>query len=84
MSDESEFGLLLHRLRNRLNNISMNSELAKLELTHGNASGDQEVLAAIPCLDAILDACRDCADVAEQLAVFDPVDGARPVGAKRS
>lgn len=70
--NEERLRKLLHDLRNRLNNIAMNAELAKLEMgslepaaSSVASSSSSEVLA---CLANILVACKESADVVEGIA----------------
>lgn len=51
----------LHRLRNLLNNISVNTELARLQV--GQQQPAENVLAS---LDKVMQACKECALQLEQ------------------
>ncbi|MDN3641048.1 hypothetical protein QWY82_19770 [Simiduia curdlanivorans] len=51
----------LHRLRNLLNNISVNTELARLQV--GQQQPTENVLAS---LDKVMQACKECALQLEQ------------------
>lgn len=67
MIEDSPFTQLAHKLRNPLNTISMNAELAKLQLSPAVEGGKPECEAALGCLEVILRACRDCAEILEQI-----------------
>lgn len=51
---------LLHTIRNQLNNISINTELAKLQIRQQHA--EEAILAS---LDKISEACKECAEELE-------------------
>lgn len=70
MSGSSRNAELTHQLRNQLNNIAMNAELAKLELTSPEGASLQVASEGTPlqCVEAILQACAECADVMSALA----------------
>ena len=61
---------LLHDLRNQLNNISMNAELAKLELAtpHSQNPTSHNLEAPLACINVILETCVRCAAIADDLA----------------
>lgn len=65
---------LVHDLRNRLNNIAMNAELAKLEIgtfdTTQQSTNSDATAEALACLTNILVACKESADVADAIATF--------------
>lgn len=63
---------LVHSLRNRLNNISMNAELAKLELdcAAGDRAQDSGSEAALQSIEAILVACRECGGITEDFVTL--------------
>ncbi len=71
---------LLHDLRNQLNNISMNAELAKLELAtpHSQNTTNHDSAAPLACINVILETCVRCAAIADDLtaasASGNPVD----------
>ncbi|UTA48506.1 hypothetical protein L1F30_02920 [Simiduia sp. 21SJ11W-1] len=52
---------LLHEIRNKLNNISVNTELAKLQTQQGQAQ--EKVLAS---LAKVTEACRECATLLDE------------------
>ena len=71
-AESAEMSRLVHDLRNRLNNISMSAELAKLEINlvvdeHGSSDS---AAAALGCLDAILGACKESAGFADAIASY--------------
>lgn len=63
---------LLHDLRNRLNNIAMNAELAKLEMgsldPNAPAALSSSGAEVLSCLTSILVACKEGADVVDAIA----------------
>lgn len=70
MTDDPKQSERIHNLRNQLNNIAMNAELAKLELaTQGEKSiptaTDAQVL---ECIEAILTACRASTTIIDTLS----------------
>lgn len=77
MTSHSDFLKFLHNLRNQLNNISINAELAKMELTAESNPAFQECSSTpvVECLDTILDACTKCAAIADKLTL-EPVANA--------
>lgn len=72
MLADSRKATLTHELRNQLNNIAMNAELTKMELTvQGDpGAGPQHPARGVPleCLEAILQACAECAGLVDALA----------------
>jgi hypothetical protein len=71
---------LMHDLRSQLNNISMNAELAKLELTTQAPSQSIELNSAdsLACLDTIRAACAACNEILEALASLSCDEGEGP------
>lgn len=65
---------LIHNLRNQLNNIAMNAELAKLELNTLDTDDDQisSVESAIDCLESILSQCLKSAELLNKQVVDNP------------
>tara|TARA_R110001599_G_scaffold353231_1_gene591120 strand:+ start:205699 stop:205968 length:270 start_codon:yes stop_codon:yes gene_type:complete len=61
---------LLHDLRNQLNNIFLNAELAKLELaTESSQTVSREDLdASLACINLILEASNRCSEIVDKLA----------------
>lgn len=59
MSSESN-NQLLHAIRNQLNNISVNTELAKLQ---ARQKQPEEVI--LESLEKVTDACKECAQLLE-------------------
>ncbi|WP_439134992.1 histidine kinase [Pseudomaricurvus sp.] len=60
MSTESERSFL-HEIRNQLNNISMNTELAKLQANQG-----QPAEAIVESLNKVSEACKECSQLIEK------------------
>ena len=71
MNSQSEFAKLIHNLRNQLNNISLNAELAKMELTAESIppTCSSNLTPALECVDTIIEACSKCAELADALTV---------------
>lgn len=57
----SDINKIIHDIRNPLNGIAMNAELAKLLL---ESSGDQEKI--LKALDTILSECRKCGELLDK------------------
>lgn len=76
MKSRDDITKLIHNLRNQLNNISLNADLAKLELPDGSGSEPGSAIAApiLECLDAIQSASVKCADIADDLAAITSMD----------
>lgn len=57
MIDAAELAEMRHQLRNHVNNITINAELAKMQLE--SESSNEKVLASV---NRILKQCQNCAD----------------------
>lgn len=70
MTESSRNATLTHQLRNQLNNIAMNAELAKMELMTPDDTMPLDTLVGTPleCVDAILRACAECAEITDALS----------------
>jgi signal transduction histidine kinase len=67
---DHDLNTVIHTLRNQLNNIAMNAELAKLEISMFDLASDAtlSVERAIDCLESILSQCHDSAELVSSLS----------------
>jgi signal transduction histidine kinase len=63
MSYYEQLATLIHDLRNPLNTISVNAELARLQLQKS-----QDPQAVMNCLDKIINECQKCSQVLTEVS----------------
>ena len=63
MSHTQELSEIRHQIRNHVNNITMNAELAKMQL---ESQGSAENIAK--CVERILQQCQNCGDYLNSLS----------------
>lgn len=62
MSDSSDLSAFRHRLRNQLNNITMNAELVKLQVQQ--SSPPEKILLSV---ERMLSECKECGEYLNSL-----------------
>ena len=65
MTDSTEMAEVRHQLRNHVNNITMNAELAKMQLE--SAATNDKVLVSV---NRILKQCQNCAEFLNDLSKY--------------